>query len=120
MWIIRGNLHAGYVLRGRHADICELGGQSLPSYEVLGGMAAIAVSRELDIELNLVRMSYAGEVLDARGDWQRLCEVGPQGAVLVRPDGIIASRVEAADDAGYKLRTALEHVLRGQLTEDAC
>jgi putative polyketide hydroxylase len=37
---------------------------------------------------------------DGLANWRRLYEVGPDGAVLVRPDGFIAWRSTAADAAG--------------------
>ncbi|KZT73955.1 hypothetical protein DAEQUDRAFT_721453 [Daedalea quercina L-15889] len=52
------------------------------------------------LESALVHVEIVGEGgdwVDADGDWARQCGVGEEGAVLVRPDGIVAWRGEWTD-----------------------
>ncbi|SFM92481.1 FAD-dependent monooxygenase [Variovorax sp. OV329] len=60
-----------------------------------------------------IRAHVVGDdLVDADGDWQALYGVGPQGAVLVRPDGIVAWRSEgAAANAPAALDAVLQKVL---------
>jgi hypothetical protein len=45
-----------------------------------------------DVPLNTWTIGADGEFADPDGDWQTLYGVGPDGAVLVRPDGHVAWR----------------------------
>jgi 2,4-dichlorophenol 6-monooxygenase len=48
---------------------------------------------------------------DAEGEWERLREVGPRGAVLVRPDTFVAWRsMDMPEDPARELELALEVV----------
>jgi 2,4-dichlorophenol 6-monooxygenase len=60
------------------------------------------------LPLRPVRIGAAGDWLDLRFDWLRRREVSPAGAVLVRPDRVIAWRSHgAAEDPVAELEHAL-------------
>lgn len=75
--------------------------------------AAQAVSQELGIEINGVRIGHAaGDFRDHRLSWLRRREVSAEGAVLVRPDGVVAWRSgSGVDNPATALRDALTRVL---------
>jgi 2,4-dichlorophenol 6-monooxygenase len=75
--------------------------------------AALALAREYGLPLDAVRIGHlAGEYRDPRLAWLRRREIGPEGAVLVRPDRFVAWRsLGAARDADGELRRALARVL---------
>jgi 2,4-dichlorophenol 6-monooxygenase len=75
--------------------------------------AASAVAAEAGLPLDAVRIGHAtGDYRDPRCAWLVRREVGPRGAVLVRPDRFVAwrSRGEAADPPG-ELTSVLGRVL---------
>ncbi len=54
----------------------------------------------------------ARDFTDPEGSWQRACEIGPDGALLVRPDQHVAWRVaRAPDDPSAALAAAVRQVL---------
>lgn len=74
--------------------------------------AAGSVARELGIGLNAVRVAPDGDALDTDRTWQTLSQVGEAGAVLVRPDGMVAWRAQgAAANAADELGGALRRIL---------
>ena len=75
--------------------------------------AARAVSQELGIEVNGLRIGHAaGDFRDHRLSWLRRREVSAEGAVLVRPDGVVAWRAPSGvEDPATALRDALTRVL---------
>lgn len=75
--------------------------------------AARAVSQELGVAVNGVRIGHAaGDYRDHRLSWLRRREVGADGAVLVRPDGVVAWRSEGLPaDPKNALAGALSSIL---------
>jgi 2-polyprenyl-6-methoxyphenol hydroxylase-like FAD-dependent oxidoreductase len=60
----------------------------------------------------IVGLGPDADLRDDAGNWSRLSEVGPTGAVLVRPDGHVAWRVHAIpDDPAAALEAALHRLL---------
>ncbi|MGO9488746.1 MAG: hypothetical protein ACLQBB_06935 [Solirubrobacteraceae bacterium] len=66
-----------------------------------------------DLPLDCLRIGHLdGDLFDPRCTWLRRREIGPDGAVLVRPDRYVAWRsTGAAADPTAELATALEQVL---------
>ncbi len=75
--------------------------------------AAEAAARARGIDLKALRLGHAeGDWLDPRLAFIRLREFGPEGAILVRPDRVIAWRsMGAAPDAERLIGAALDQVL---------
>lgn len=74
--------------------------------------AAAAVSADLGVEVAAVTVSLGHEVDDAYGDWARRRAVGDDGALLVRPDRIVAWRCAALpDDPTSALHAAMAALL---------
>jgi 2,4-dichlorophenol 6-monooxygenase len=75
--------------------------------------AAREVAARRDIELVAVRVGHAeGDWLDPRLAFMRLREFGRAGAILVRPDRVIAWRsIGASSDPAGALGNALDRVL---------
>ncbi len=57
-----------------------------------------------------------GDVLDGRSTWTRYRGHGPAGAVLVRPDRVVAWRAQESDDPIADLTQALQAILSGSNT----
>lgn len=75
--------------------------------------AVAAVSQELQSSIRVVKIGHAaGDYRDHRLSWLRSREVSSDGAVLIRPDGVVAWRSDAlpADPSGA-LKTALLSML---------
>lgn len=75
--------------------------------------AARALAAERHLPLDAVRIGHlVGEYRDPRCSWLRRREIGPRGAVLVRPDRFIAWRsLDAAADPIATLGSALAQLL---------
>ena len=75
--------------------------------------AARKLAAERELPLDAVRIGHlAGEYRDPRCTWLRQREIGPGGAVLVRPDRFVAWRSHgAAPDPRAALESALAQVL---------
>jgi hypothetical protein len=74
--------------------------------------AAQRVADFLGIPLRCYVVGPNGPLIDRTGEWQELYGVGPQGAVLVRPDGHVAWRMPNADSSPEtRLADALYRVL---------
>lgn len=88
-------------------------------FAVLAGTHAWAdAAREVGNELGIPLEAYvvgAGEDADLRdptGDWSQQYGVGPEGAVLIRPDGHVGWRgANAVAEPGDELRKALRTIL---------
>lgn len=72
------------------------------------------IARERDIPLQVIRIgAQAGDWIDLRFDWLRQREISSSGAVLVRPDRIVAWRsFGAAASSRDELSGALGQILR--------
>ena len=88
--------------------------------------AAAMASRDLGVPLAACTVGQGGDLDDEDGTWAQLSGIGPDGAVLVRPDGHVAWRSAAAGtEPQAKLIRVLKAVLgqarpmgcRGRLTE---
>jgi 2,4-dichlorophenol 6-monooxygenase len=91
-----------------HARFCVIVG--------IGGRgwadAAAAVGAEFGVELPVYQVGYRCEYDDVYGDWARLREIGDHGALLVRPDRVIAWRAaQASSTPEEDLRAALRQTL---------
>jgi 2,4-dichlorophenol 6-monooxygenase len=75
--------------------------------------AALALAKQHGLPLDAVRIGHlAGEYRDPRCAWLRRREIGPRGAVLVRPDRFVAWRsLDAAADSATALAGALSQIL---------
>ena len=81
--------------------------------------AAIKVGREFGVDIQPVTVSLGHEVNDAYGNWARRRGVDDAGALLVRPDRIIAWRsVTRPDDPRGELRAVMAQVLDRPLPAD--
>ena len=76
--------------------------------------AARAVAAEMDVPLDAMTIGHAsGDHLDPRSSWLRQREIGPTGAVLVRPDRFVGWRSMGGSSAPEKeLGRALSAILR--------
>lgn len=74
--------------------------------------AAASVGASLGVPIAVERISMGGDTADVYQRWHRLRGIGDSGALLVRPDRVIAWRVdEVPEDAGAALEAALGQVL---------
>ncbi|MET0187639.1 MAG: hypothetical protein ABW212_01480, partial [Pseudonocardia sediminis] len=64
-----------------------------------GVSAARAAGDELGVALRAYRVG--ADLLDPDGEWARVSGAGPDGTVLVRPDGVVAWR---GTDAGQTIK----------------
>jgi len=72
---------------------------------------------EAGVPVDAVRIGHlGGDVFDPRGTWLRHRGITAAGAVLIRPDRVVAWRSPvAADDAGVALEHVFDRVLGGAL-----
>jgi 2-polyprenyl-6-methoxyphenol hydroxylase-like FAD-dependent oxidoreductase len=56
--------------------------------------AAASVSSRLGVDISAFRIGSAGELLDTSNQWPARAGISEQGALLVRPDGFVAWRVQ--------------------------
>jgi len=81
----------------------------------LAGDAWKDAVRRLDLPFLRIVVTGSLEVQDLYCEWQRIREIDEAGALLVRPDGVIAWRDKEAasnvDDAEEKLSAAIRAVL---------
>lgn len=75
--------------------------------------AARALANRHSLPLDAWRIGHLdGDLLDFSCRWLRQREIGPKGAILVRPDRFVAWRsLGESDDSAGQLRAALEQVL---------
>lgn len=110
-----------------HAWLVDLGGLRVSTLDVTGkglftvvtGLAGTAwkdAVRRLDLPFLRVVVTGSPETQDLYCEWQRIREIEEAGALLVRPDGVVAWRDkegtldsgEAADRLGEAIRTVLD------------
>ena len=74
--------------------------------------AVEALNRELGTSIRVVQVAARGEYDDVYGDWARIRGVEDSGALLVRPDRVVAWREPGRPaDAAEALRGVLDTVL---------
>jgi 2,4-dichlorophenol 6-monooxygenase len=89
---------------GRFTLLCEPGSD----WRAVG----MQVSAALSIPLDVYAVGEGGDFTDPTGAWRRQCEVGDEGAVLIRPDQHVAWRAtERPADPVAALTEALHTVL---------
>ncbi|MGQ3892600.1 FAD-dependent monooxygenase [Legionella sp. CNM-4043-24] len=72
-----------------------------------------------DFPLVSYQVGAAGELQDPAGEWQKVYQISPEGAVLVRPDGHVAWRSFGMPiNPGQSLKQALEASLRKSRSQD--
>jgi putative polyketide hydroxylase len=75
-------------------------------------LAGEQTAERLRIPLRCYAVGPAGDLIDKPGEWPNLYGVGPDGAVLVRPDGHVAWRAEIAHaDPEAELSGAFRRIL---------
>lgn len=77
--------------------------------------AACAIAEHQQIELVAYQVGPAGDLLDPENRWQTKAGITTSGALLVRPDGIVAWRISSAANNS---RQELERVLRQASGQD--
>ncbi|OIK02162.1 FAD-dependent oxidoreductase [Streptomyces monashensis] len=78
----------------------------------IGGDGWVRAAQAQEIDIATVVIGPGQEYDDPYGDWARLSEVSDAGALLVRPDGVVAFRhASAAPDAEGLLTSALRRIL---------
>jgi 2-polyprenyl-6-methoxyphenol hydroxylase-like FAD-dependent oxidoreductase len=75
--------------------------------------AAGQAAEQLGVKLEIVGLDGDGEVTDPQGRFGEAFDIGPAGAVLLRPDGFVAWR--AHNDAAASQETMI-HVLKAALS----
>lgn len=111
-----------------HAELEDLDGARLPmmslvrpgEFLLIAGEegrpwceAARLVAETARIPLRAVRIAHLdGDYRDPRCTWLRHRQIGPRGAILVRPDRYVGWRnLDASSDAAGELRSALTRIL---------
>jgi 2,4-dichlorophenol 6-monooxygenase len=79
--------------------------------------AAEQVALLNELPLDAVTVGHLdGDLLDGRCQWLQRREIGPEGAILVRPDRFVAWRsIDASADRVEQIRSALERILDRRL-----
>ena len=80
--------------------------------------AALQLAAETDLPLDAVRIGHLdGDLYDPRCTWLRHREIGPDGAILVRPDRFVAWRsLGAVDQPAEELAHALSRIFARSIT----
>ena len=74
--------------------------------------AAREISKELGVSIKPFRVAGDGDALDAEGRWSQLSEIDVDGAILVRPDAMVAWRARGGSkDSTAILRDVMKQVL---------
>lgn len=110
--------HAWLQRDGQHVALGDLAGRG--SFLLIAGEDGTAwleagqqIAQESDIPLQVIRIGgQPGDWIDVRFDWLRQREIGGSGAVLVRPDRVVAWRsLGAGGNPCDELRSALAQIL---------
>lgn len=116
-----------------HAELEDADGRRLPLKDLVGPgrflliagedgspwvEAALAIGATHALPLDAIRIGHlSGDFRDPRCTWIRQRQIGPRGAILVRPDRFVAWRhTDAADDPAAELAGALSKVLHRPLS----
>jgi len=76
-------------------------------------LAGEQAAKPLRIPLRCYAVGSAGDLIDKTGEWPNLYGIGPDGAVLVRPDGHVAWRATTARaDPAAELSSAFRRILQ--------
>jgi 2,4-dichlorophenol 6-monooxygenase len=74
--------------------------------------AALAATQHFGIPVEVYAVGAPGDVADDEGAWERLSEIGEDGAILVRPDTHVGWRTKRAPaKPAEALNQALSHIL---------
>jgi 2,4-dichlorophenol 6-monooxygenase len=75
--------------------------------------AALEIAAETGMPIDAVRIGHLdGDLYDPRCTWLRQREIGPDGAILVRPDRFVSWRnVGASENPGEELANAFAQIL---------
>lgn len=75
--------------------------------------AARHVAKQFGVRIDVLSIADNGAAKDYKHEWRRIREYGDDGAILVRPDQIIAWRaMQAQDDPAGQLESVMRVVLR--------
>ncbi len=82
-------------------DLCGKGRFTLLTRELNSAWveAAAQASKDLGIDVKVVSIGRGCDYADSYGDFAAISEIGEDGAILVRPDHMVAWRSAAAGDA---------------------
>jgi 2-polyprenyl-6-methoxyphenol hydroxylase-like FAD-dependent oxidoreductase len=108
--------HVPVTWNGSPASLHDVTGQG---FVLLGGphaeqwlAAADSAATGLGVDLRPYQVGPDGELVAEEGTFSRACGAGPDGAVLIRPDGVLAwSAAGRVDDPAGALGAALARVL---------
>ena len=94
-------------------DLCGKGKFTLLTRELNAPWVASAqkASAALGIDLRVVTIGRECDVQDIYGDFADISEIGEDGAILVRPDHMVAWRSADADSADVNLERVLRQIL---------
>ena len=95
-------------------DLCGKGKFTLLTRELNDAWleAAAHAGKDLGIDINVVSIGRDCDYADSYGDFAAISEIGEDGAILVRPDHMVAWRSAAAGDAAAAdLDSALRSIL---------
>lgn len=111
--------------RAPHVEL-ERGGQRISTIDLFGRRlvlltgphgdvwveAARRLSARLGLELDAYRIGAGSDLVDASAPWLKAYGLGSSGAVLVRPDGVVAWRSQTAEaDPKRTLESVLGRLL---------
>ncbi len=108
VWLTKDQRHVALF------DLCGKGSFTLLTRELNAAWqeAAAQASTDLGIDVNVVSIGRDCDYADSYGDFAAISEIGEDGAILVRPDHMVAWRSAAAGDAPA---ADLDRVLRAIL-----
>jgi hypothetical protein len=100
---------------GSSASILDSFGRSFVLLAAPGGQAwcdaAERVSADLSVPVGIHRVAADGSLVDRDGAFPTVYGTGDQGAVVVRPDGVVAWRATTLGDPAADLDQALRRLL---------
>lgn len=63
--------------------------------------------------IQLIEIGPNSDIEDSEGDWERMSEIGSNGAILVRPDGHVAWRFSEEGEQSFKSLSAVMKTILG-------